>query len=248
MGKSSVRITGDQWRPTDVLSGVEAIAHLSFVYQLPADTRLWELFDGVRDRGSRERVQGWSTERHLNERNQIIADLKQLKKLGKNARKSLSDLHISLEQFDERFNYSRAVEDVIKAKASSSLTLSSDFEWLFRLSRTTAETETLRRDLQALIDLPLRKTRGRIAHKTLNRCVADCCSYWKLFGRTCGVEGLQDDDRRNPNSPALLLGDFERFISDVMRLAGIDHDLEQLYGAMSKPKSCKAAVTQLTLP
>lgn len=235
MGKSSVRITDDQWRPTDALGGVEAITHLSCVYQLPADNRLWELLEGVRDRGSRERVQGWSTKRHLNERNQIIADLKRLKKLGEIAQKSLSDLHISLEQFDERFNYSRAVEDVIKAKPSSDWTLSSDFEWLLRLGRTTAETETLRQDLQALIDLPFGKRRGRIAHETLNRCVADCSSYWKLFGRTCGVEGLQDDDRRNPNNPALLLGDFERFISDVMTLAGIDHDLAQLYAAIGKP-------------
>ena len=248
MGKSSVRITGDQWRPTDVLSGVEAIAHLSFVYQLPADTRLWELFDGVRDRGSRERVQGWSTERHLNERNQIIADLKTLKKLGKIAQKGLSDLHISLEQFDERFNYSRAVEDVIKAKASSNWMLSPDFEWLLRLGRTTAETETLRQDLQTLIDLPFGKKRGRIAHKTLNRCVADCSSYWKRFGRTCYPEGLEDDGLRKLNDPTQLLGDYERFISDVMRLAHIDHDLEQLYTSMGKPKSRKAVVPQVTFP
>ena len=248
MGKSSVRITGDRWRPTDVLGDEEAIRHICCVYDLPDDKRLWELFGGVRDRGSRERVEGWSKRSHLNERNRIIAYLKQLQKLAKKANKSLSDLHDSLEQFDERFNYSRAVEDVIGAKASSNWTLSSDFNWLFRLGGTTAENETFKRDLQSLIDLPLGKTSGRIAHKTLNRCVADCSSYWKRFGRTCYPEGLEDDGLRKLNDPTQLLGDYERFISDVMRLARIDHDLEQLYTSMGKPKSRKAVVPQVTFP
>ena len=239
MSKRGSRQSITTWGPANRdMPDALAIPHLASAHDVPGDEELWKLFETVREYAIRDQKPGQKYHGFLLDREDAFRDAKSIVSLAHVIRASLAELRAAVTKFSADFEYDPVLmEEVfdIDVGPPGQLTLAPGLALLSGFAEAQ-QWEPFERRVKAICDLPLRKRlpRGRVAPRTLQKCVAACRRYWVAFDRTWKRQDLTDADTISDNDPAALTGECERFVSDVLRAAGIEHTLEQLSAAMNK--------------
>lgn len=105
--------------------------------------------------------------------------------------------------------------------------------------------------LQALARLPVKAVlaRGPVANMVLQKAVECCRSHWvNCEGRSWSMSSLKIRDVRDDNDEATLKGACERFVVDVLRVAGLRFnllDLASAWDAVDKKHRARARGTRV---
>ncbi|MDR6833607.1 MULTISPECIES: hypothetical protein [unclassified Sphingopyxis] len=94
--------------------------------------------------------------------------------------------------------------------------------------------ESIDARLQALTGLPVKAAlaRGPVPNLVLQKAVERCRSHWvKCEGRSWSMSSLKVREVRDDNDDATLKGSCERFVVDVLRVAGLRFNLSDLASA-----------------
>lgn len=87
--------------------------------------------------------------------------------------------------------------------------------------------------LARLAALPIRAklSRGPMADKVLQTCLASAKSYWLSQGKSWSMSSLKHAVTRNQNGPNTLQGGCEQFVHDLLSTCSIQYSLRELANA-----------------
>lgn len=245
-GKASMATDGDhplrqQWRPAARdMAEATAIPHLASTHCLPSDESLWVLFETVRQYATRDHTRGRTDRTFLINREDAYRDVQAIVYLANEVKVSLASLRAAIAKFSSDFEYDPVLMEAIlslNVGPPSQIVLAPELGLLAGFAKDR-HWVIVEKQVEGIRNLPVRRgrPRGRVAPRTLQKCVAACRVYWEHLARTWKPESLADPAVRADNDPNALTGECERFVCDMMRAAGMEHTLEQLSTAMNKRK------------
>jgi len=240
VGRREIRITGDDWRPaTDIQNDEMATKRLAAVYEFAWDDALLELFANVRERATREHAYEWDRSNFQRARKASAKQLKSIVIQARSVQNELAKLVRLLSAFEEEYEFEpNLMQQIAHVGPGSNLYVADELQCLGTLLKRADSSSEIGVALKWISSLHvrIRHERARIRNSPLQNCVADCRTYWTARGRTWKPDALEDKIVRNENEPSCLTGDCERFAWDLLRLAGIEPTLSDLYTALTRKR------------
>lgn len=223
------RIKGN-WKPAaEDMTDQAAIDHFVSVYSLLDWDEFSKLFTLLREYATRDHRKGVTKTTILIDREDAKDRAEKIIKAATKAYTAIGVLRKEASEFEPFLSNPVLLEAVFRVDVGppSQLLPPAELEPIFGLfdDRFWQDVEKRLRDVSA-IPKP-RRPPARMAHRTLGLCVAACRPFWESLGETWRRDGIGDDPRQ-------LTGDCERFVSDVLRSAGMDFTLQDLSAAMGK--------------